>query len=62
MSTDVTPFAFKMTHPVMYAQTIIIQGSDYAEAAGYAQQHIAGTEWTIAKVTNMTTGLAVQNA
>jgi len=61
MTIAVTPFAFKLTHPVLYAQTIVVQGADYATALTYAQAHCADTQWSIAKATNMTTGEVVSN-
>lgn len=61
MSTQPTQFAFKLVHPVLYAHTIITQGADYAEAAGYAQQHCDGTLWTIAQARNVETGEIVTN-
>lgn len=60
--SQVVQFAFKLTHPVMYAHTIIVQAVDYNAALPFAQQHVDGTEWTIARVTNMQTGEVIQNA
>lgn len=54
-------FAFKLTHPVMYATTIIIQAVDYNAALPYGQAHVAGTDWTISQVKNLTTGEVVTN-
>ena len=62
MTTEsVVPFNFKLTHPVLYAQNIVVQGVDYAAAAVFAQAHCTGTLWTISKVTNMQTGEVVSN-
>lgn len=62
MSTSpVTQFNFKLTHPVLYAQNIVVQAADYAEAAVYAQAHCTGTLWTIAQARNMSTGEVVSN-
>jgi hypothetical protein len=62
MSTsDVIPFAFKLTHPVLYAQTIVVQATDYAAAAAFAQAHCTDTLWSISKATNMQTGTVVSN-
>lgn len=58
----ITPFSFKLTHPVLYAQNIVVQAADYATAAGFAQAHCTGTLWTIAQARNMTTGEIVTNA
>lgn len=60
-SPTVVPFCFRLTHPVLYAHSIIIQGVDYADAAQYAQAHCAGTLWTITSATNTITGEVVQN-
>jgi hypothetical protein len=62
MSTPtITQFNFKLTHPVLYAQNIVVQAADYAEAAGYAQAHCTGTLWTIAQARNLATGEVVSN-
>jgi hypothetical protein len=58
---SVTQFNFKLVHPVLYAQNIIVQGADYGTALTYAQAHCTGTLWTIAKATNMQTGEVVSN-
>lgn len=55
-------FAFKLTHPVMYAHTIIVQAVDYNAALPFAQQHVADSLWTIAQAKNMQTGEVIQNA
>jgi len=54
-------FAFKLTHPVMYATTIIVQAVDYNAALPFAQQHVDGTLWSIAQAKNMQTGEIVTN-
>lgn len=61
ITPDTTPFIFKLVHPVLYAQNIVVQAQDYATAVVYAQAHCAGTLWTIAKATNMLTGEVVSN-
>ncbi len=60
--SNLVQFAFKLVHPVKYAHTIIVQAADYNAALLYAQQLIAGTEWTIARVKNMQTGEVVKNS
>ena len=55
-------FAFKLTHPVLYATTIIVQAVDYNAALPFAQQHVADTLWSIAQAKNMQTGELVTNA
>lgn len=60
-ASSVVPFNFKLVHPVLYAQNIVIQAVDYAGAAVYAQAHCTGTQWTISRVTNMQTGEVVSN-
>ena len=54
-------FAFKLTHPVLYATTLIVQGVDYDTALSYAQQHVDGTLWSIAQAKNLQTGEIVTN-
>ena len=61
MTTELMRFAFKLVHPVLYANTIIIQASGYSDAQVFASHHIEGTKWTIAQVKNMLTGEIVRN-
>lgn len=60
MST-VTPFAFTLVHPVLYAQTIVVQAPDYNGALPLAQAHCTDTQWTISRARNLTTGELVTN-
>lgn len=55
-------FAFKLTHPVMYAHTIVVQAVDYNAALPFAQAHVEGSLWTIDQAKNMQTGEVIQNA
>jgi len=57
----ITPFAFTLVHPVLYAQTLIVQAPDYDAALPYAQAHCTGTLWTIQRVRNVSTGELVTN-
>lgn len=57
----ITPFIFELVHPVLYAQTIVIQAENYTAAVAYAQAHCTGTLWTIAKATNQLTGEVMPN-
>lgn len=59
--SDLVRFAFKLMHPILYSTTLVIQAVDYASALPFAMQHIAGTQWTIAQVKNLSTGEVVQN-
>lgn len=60
MST-LTQYAFKLTHPVLYAQTLVIQADEYSTALQYAQDHCTGTDWSISQVKDLRTGAQVQN-
>ena len=57
----VTPFAFTLIHPVMYAQTLVVQAPDYNAALPLAQAHCEGTQWTIQRALNVATGEKVTN-
>ena len=59
--SELQQFAFKLTHPVLYAHTIVVQAVDYNAALPYAQQHVTGTQWSIAQVRNVQTGEIVTN-
>lgn len=58
----VTPFAFTIVHPVLYAQTLVVQAPDYNAALPLAQAHCTGSQWSIQRARNLTTGEFVTNA
>lgn len=60
--SQLVQFAFKLTHPVMYAHTIVVQAVDYNAALPFAQNQVDGTLWSIAQATNLVTGEVVRNA
>jgi hypothetical protein len=59
---EVTPFAFTLVHPVLYAQTIVVQAPDYNAALPLAQAHCTGTTWSIQRARNLSTGAYITNA
>jgi len=60
-TTTNTRFLFKMTHPIMYATSLVVQAPDYSSALPYAQAHTVGTDWKISAVKNLDTGETVTN-